>query len=68
MGHLSPDLHQFYCKISFRKILKFVKKSRQIFFIANFEDVILKFFDGFRLSVPVWKALKYVNLELQCQR
>ena len=62
MGDLSPDLHQ-PCKI-----LKFVKKSRQIFFIANFEDVTLKCFDQFRLAIPLWKALKYVNLELQCQR
>ena len=26
VGHLSPDLHQFYCKTLFCKILNFVKK------------------------------------------
>ena len=44
------------------------KKESSDSFIANFEDVILKFFDRFRLSVPLWKALTYVNLELQWQR
>ena len=37
VGHNCLGLHQFYCKISFRKILNFVKKmSQTLLAIANF--------------------------------
>ena len=44
------------------------EKNCQISFIANFEDATLKCFDQFRLTIPLWKALKYVDLELWCKR
>ena len=44
------------------------KKSRHIFFIVNFEGVNLKCFYQFRLTISLWKALTYVDLELQWQR
>ena len=37
VGHNSPGLHQFYCKICFCKILNFVKKmSQTLLAIATF--------------------------------
>ena len=59
LGHLSPDLHQFQCKIKFCKILLFVKKNvTNTFDYGNFYTQIFTFL----FNLPKKKTLSDVLL------